>query len=96
MGIDCEQLNPIGGQGGNSAIEDAACLANQLYGLVSSERVDGRQTESAIDAAFAKTQELRCAREGSVEEVALLAENASDGLVGYGDGCKVCHASHGW
>jgi hypothetical protein len=62
VGIDCEQLNPIGGQGGNSAIEDAACLANQLYRLVLSEQVDGKQTEAAINAAFAKTQELRHAR----------------------------------
>lgn len=31
---DYEQLNPVGGQGSNSAIEDAACLANQLFCVV--------------------------------------------------------------
>lgn len=55
-------LNPIGGQGGNSAIEDAACLANQLCRLARSKGSDNTWTESSIAAAFAKVQETRYGR----------------------------------
>lgn len=54
------QFNPIGGQGGNSAIEDAAVLANQLHALVSSSNTG--PTDAQISQALAETQRIRFPR----------------------------------
>jgi hypothetical protein len=54
-----QKFNPIGGQGGNSAIEDAAVLATQLQKLLNGDNKTTNFTEAAIVQAFEETQRLR-------------------------------------
>lgn len=55
------QFNPIDGQGGNSAIEDAAVLADQLHALVSGSDTTV-PTDAQISQALAETQRIRFPR----------------------------------
>ncbi|KAJ4354876.1 hypothetical protein N0V95_003410 [Ascochyta clinopodiicola] len=59
IGDAAHKFNPIGGQGGNSAIEDAAVLANQLHKLISnSDKVAGF-ADAEVSQAFQETQSIR-------------------------------------
>lgn len=53
------QLEPIAGQGGNSAIETAAVLVSNLATMLKSKASPSDITTADIDAVFAKTQVLR-------------------------------------
>lgn len=55
------QFNPIGGQGGNSAIEDAAVLADELRALISSLTTTS-PTNDQVSHALAETQRIRFPR----------------------------------
>ncbi|KAJ4350594.1 hypothetical protein N0V95_004598 [Ascochyta clinopodiicola] len=57
IGDAAHKFNPIGGQGGNSAIEDAAELSNQLHSLLNSS--DNGFTDASISQAFEDTQRIR-------------------------------------
>lgn len=62
IGDAVHKFNPIGGQGGNSAIEDAAVLANHIHNLVRTEDGHSNLTDENIKFAFASTQAKRFAR----------------------------------
>ncbi|KAF9698911.1 hypothetical protein EKO04_003285 [Ascochyta lentis] len=62
IGDAAHKLNPISGQGGNSAIEDAACLANQIHLLTQPGHEQNTWTDSDFVAAFTTTQQIRHGR----------------------------------
>ncbi|KAF3045925.1 hypothetical protein E8E12_007443 [Didymella heteroderae] len=62
IGDAAHKFNPIGGQGGNSAIEDAAVLADQLHALISSSSESTSLSDAAISRALAETQHIRFPR----------------------------------
>ncbi|XPS80795.1 hypothetical protein M3J07_012766 [Ascochyta lentis] len=62
IGDAAHKFNPIGGQGGNSAIEDAAVLANQLCKLFVSEDETYNFSDANIIQAFQTTQRIRLGR----------------------------------
>ncbi|KAJ4411603.1 hypothetical protein N0V91_001388 [Didymella pomorum] len=61
IGDAAHKFNPIGGQGGNSAIEDAAVFADQLYALISNSDSLG-PTDTQISQILAETQRIRFPR----------------------------------
>ncbi|KAJ8106624.1 hypothetical protein OPT61_g9413 [Boeremia exigua] len=62
IGDAAHKFNPIGGQGGNSAIEDAAVLADQLYALSTGKGDSTNFTDANVGKAFAETQRIRSGR----------------------------------
>ena len=54
-----QKFNAMGTQGGNSAIEDAAVLANQLQKLLDGDNKTTNFTDAAVAQAFEETQRLR-------------------------------------
>ncbi|KAH6638911.1 hypothetical protein C7974DRAFT_123267 [Boeremia exigua] len=59
IGDAAHKFNPIGGQGGNSAIEDAVVLADQLHTLLQSKDKSTPLTDANIVHAFQETQRIR-------------------------------------
>ncbi|KAJ4993560.1 FAD binding domain protein [Stagonosporopsis vannaccii] len=59
IGDAAHKFNPIGGQGGNSAIEDAAVLADQLHVLLAREEQPTSITDTDIVKVFQETQRIR-------------------------------------
>ncbi|OAK96962.1 FAD/NAD(P)-binding domain-containing protein [Phaeosphaeriaceae sp. SRC1lsM3a] len=66
IGDAAHKLNPIGGQGGNSAIEDAAVLTNQLFKLAPTSEEDQAWTDNDISEALERTFSLRYDRVASL------------------------------
>ncbi|KAF3053971.1 hypothetical protein E8E11_000876 [Didymella keratinophila] len=61
IGDAAHKFNPIGGQGGNSAIEDAAVLADRLHKVISTSNMTSL-TDAQISQALAETQRIRFPR----------------------------------
>ncbi|KAJ4311440.1 hypothetical protein N0V94_007953 [Neodidymelliopsis sp. IMI 364377] len=59
IGDAAHKFNPIGGQGGSSAIEDAAVLADHLQELLNKDNKDDGTTDADIIQAFRDTQRIR-------------------------------------
>ncbi|KAF2189347.1 FAD binding domain-containing protein [Zopfia rhizophila CBS 207.26] len=59
IGDAAHKFNPIGGQGGNSAIEDAAVLTNHIFDLRKSKGKASSFTDTDIAIAFESTQTKR-------------------------------------
>ncbi|KAF2015193.1 FAD/NAD(P)-binding domain-containing protein [Aaosphaeria arxii CBS 175.79] len=68
IGDAAHKFNPIGGQGGNSAIEDAAVLVNKLYAAVNlnGEQKILRPTANIIETIFKDMQNQRHGRASSL------------------------------
>ncbi|KAL0578962.1 hypothetical protein V5O48_003054 [Marasmius crinis-equi] len=69
IGDASHKFNPIGGQGGNSAIESAAVLTNELIRLQKSKPSGAPFTDAEIDRMFASFQQKRHARSIRMKEV---------------------------
>lgn len=70
IGDAAHKFNPIGGQGGNSAIEDAAVLTNHLYDLISAEKRNATNlTDTNIQEAFTSIESQRVDRVTSLVKV---------------------------
>ncbi|KAH7086113.1 FAD binding domain-containing protein [Paraphoma chrysanthemicola] len=65
IGDAAHKFNPLGGQGGNHAIEDAAVLADQLYLLFGGSEKHTSFTDADITQAFHTTQRVRFDRAGN-------------------------------
>ncbi|KAF1850137.1 FAD/NAD(P)-binding domain-containing protein [Cucurbitaria berberidis CBS 394.84] len=59
IGDAAHKFNPINGQGGNSAIEDAAVLTNELFTLLKGKGKNADVTTENITTAFASMQAKR-------------------------------------
>ncbi|OJD30262.1 fad binding domain-containing protein [Diplodia corticola] len=76
VGDSVHKFNPISGQGGNSAIETATCLADNLFAALDASE------ENTLDAAqirdvFAATQSRRRARAQALVKASITAQRVS-------------------
>ncbi|KAJ8109014.1 hypothetical protein OPT61_g7762 [Boeremia exigua] len=62
IGDAAHKFNPLSGQGGNSAIEDAAVLADQLYSRLTQPGRITALTDAEVDAALTQVEHLRIDR----------------------------------
>ena len=60
IGDASHKYNPLTGQGGNSAIEDAACLVNELQRRMKSD--SQKLSDSDVEEAFATLRDIRTPR----------------------------------
>ncbi|PSN72628.1 FAD/NAD(P)-binding domain-containing protein [Corynespora cassiicola Philippines] len=62
IGDAAHKFNPIGGQGGNSAIEDGAVLVNKLYAVLKGEGKGTGLTENVVSTTFHDLEKQRLDR----------------------------------
>lgn len=70
------QFNPISGQGGNSAIETATCLADNLFAALIASK-DNTLDATQIRNVFAATQSTRRARAQALVKASITAQRVS-------------------
>ncbi|KAL0573426.1 hypothetical protein V5O48_008520 [Marasmius crinis-equi] len=75
LGDASHKFNPIDGHGGNSAVESAAVLANELVRLTKSKPAGASFTPSEINTAFTSYQEQRHARAVAMKETSHLHQS---------------------
>ncbi|KAI8931125.1 hypothetical protein NX059_011479 [Plenodomus lindquistii] len=62
IGDAAHKFNPIGGQGGNSAIEDAAVLANHLHDMINAHESGTSFSDAEVTHLFESVQKVRHGR----------------------------------
>ncbi|EOD45841.1 putative monooxygenase fad-binding protein [Neofusicoccum parvum UCRNP2] len=76
VGDSVHKFNPISGQGGNSAIETATCLADNLFAALNASRDKALDT-AQIRNVFAATQSTRRARTQALVKASITAQRIS-------------------
>lgn len=76
VGDSVHKFNPISGQGGNSAIETATCLADNLFAALNASRDKALDT-AQIRNVFAATQSTRRARAQALVKASITAQRIS-------------------
>ncbi|EKG12549.1 Monooxygenase FAD-binding protein [Macrophomina phaseolina MS6] len=77
VGDSVHKFNPLSGQGGNSAIETAAALADRLAKLAKEAEHGNKPSSAQIRAAFAEVQKSRQPRAQALVDASITAQRIS-------------------